>query len=93
MDIKRCFEILEVDELATSNDVKKSYLDLAYVWDPNKFIKNSRCYHKVLEKMKEIDAAYYSLKQYFLFKEEAAAGSTKAANDDDKHVIVRCVNY
>ena len=71
MDIKRCFEILEINESATPSDIKRSFLDLFYVWNPNKFIKKSRCYEKVSEKMKEINAAYDSLKQYFIENENA----------------------
>ena len=85
MDIKRCFEILGVNELATPNDVERSYLDLAYVWNPKKFLNNSMCYQNVIEKIKEIETAYDCLKHYFLLKEEAALQSPKVTCDNQYH--------
>jgi hypothetical protein len=89
MDIKRCFEILEVNESATPNDVERAYLDLVYVWNPKKFLNNSSCYQNVLKKVKEIETAYDRLKQYLLLKEEAERQSPKLANDDDNHNYCR----
>ncbi len=58
MDIRRCFEILELDSKASPDDVKQAYRDLVNVWHPDRFLGNSRLKQKAEEKLKEINEAY-----------------------------------
>lgn len=58
MDIKRCFEILEVDPHASREDVKRAYKDLVNVWHPDRFSENTRLRKRAEEKLKDINQAY-----------------------------------
>lgn len=58
MDIERCFEILEIEPDASSDEVKQGYKDLVHVWHPDRFPHNPRLKKKAEEKMKEVNLAY-----------------------------------
>ncbi len=57
MDIKRCFELLEISPGATLDEVKKAYRDLTLIWHPDRFSNNPRLQKKAEEKTKEINNA------------------------------------
>lgn len=58
MDIERCFEILEIESGASTEEVKQVYKDLVHVWHPDRFSHNPRLKRKAEEKMKEVNLAY-----------------------------------
>jgi curved DNA-binding protein CbpA len=58
MDIKRCFEILELTPDALPCDIKQAYKDIVNVWHPDRFSNNPRLRLKAEEKLKEINYAY-----------------------------------
>jgi len=62
MDIKRCFDILEVNPGASPNELKQAYKDIVSVWHPDRFSSNPRLKQKAEEKLKEINEAYETLK-------------------------------
>ena len=64
MDIERCFEILELDRGASSDEIKQAYKDIVNVWHPDRFSSNPRLKQKAEEKLKEINVAYDTLKAY-----------------------------
>jgi len=58
MDIKRCFEILEIDPGASPEEVKQAYRDLVYFWHPDRVGDDPRRKRKAEEKLKKINEAY-----------------------------------
>ncbi|MDL1981111.1 MAG: J domain-containing protein [Deltaproteobacteria bacterium] len=64
MDIEQSFEILELDRGASTDEIKQSYKDIVTVWHPDRFSNNPRLKQKAEEKLKEVNAAYDTLKSY-----------------------------
>ena len=62
MDIKRCFEILELNPDASIDEVKQAYKDLVNIWHPDRFPTNPRLKQKAEKKLKEVNQAYETLK-------------------------------
>jgi hypothetical protein len=65
MTIHRSFEILELEQGATLDDVRQAYKDMANVWHPDRFSANPRLKHKAEQKLKEVNVAYETLKAFF----------------------------
>ncbi|MEA1900974.1 MAG: DnaJ domain-containing protein [Thermodesulfobacteriota bacterium] len=64
MDIKQSFEILELDRGASTDEIKQSYKDIVTVWHPDRFSNNPRLRQRAEEKLKEVNAAYDTVKSY-----------------------------
>jgi len=62
MDIKRCFEILELNPDASIDEVKQVYKDLVNIWHPDRFSTKPRLKQKAEKKLKEVNQAYETLK-------------------------------
>jgi curved DNA-binding protein CbpA len=69
MDIKRCFEILELNPGASQDEAKQAYKDIVNVWHPDRFSGNPRLKEKAEEKIKEVNAAYETMKSFFSSKQ------------------------
>ena len=90
MDIKRCFEILDLDPDASQDEAKQAYKDIVNVWHPDRFSGNLRLKEKAEEKIKEINAAYDTIKSFLSSKqtrkqekqETPRAGANTEANDN-----------
>jgi len=63
MDIRRCYQILDVPPHATQSQIKQAYLDLVHVWHPDRFGTNPRLRQKAQEKMKLANLAYETIRQ------------------------------
>jgi len=64
MDIRRYYEILELDPGVSSEDVVQAYKDLVNVWHPDRFSKIPRLRRKAEKKLKEVNEAYEKLQSY-----------------------------
>jgi len=69
MDIKRCFEILEIGADASLDEVNQAYRDLVSIWHPDRFSGNLRLKIKSEEKLKEINEAYKKTISFFSSKQ------------------------
>jgi len=58
MDIKRAFQIFDLDAKSSPEAIKQRYYDLAAVWHPDVHATNLRLNELASEKMKEINSAY-----------------------------------
>ena len=56
------YQILELEPGASQAEIKQAYRDLAIVWHPDRFADNPRLREKAEAKLKQINAAYNSLK-------------------------------
>ena len=95
MDIKRCYEILELDPGASPDEAKQAYKDIVNVWHPDRFSSNLRLKEKAEEKIKEINAAYDTVKSFLSSKqtqepekqETPRAGLNAEARDNTEAVV------
>lgn len=60
MDTLKCYEILEITEETPPDQIRKAYVRLANIWQPDRYA-NSPLQVKAAEKMKEIEEAYQHL--------------------------------
>jgi DnaJ-class molecular chaperone len=63
MDIRKCYEILELRPGYVEDDLKQAYKDLVQVWHPDRFAHNPRLREKAEDKLKQINTAYEVLDQ------------------------------
>jgi curved DNA-binding protein CbpA len=71
MDIKKCFEILELDPHASMDEVKQAYKDIVNVWHPDRFSHNPRLKEKAEEKLKELNVAYEKVTSFLSSKKRS----------------------
>ena len=71
MDIKQCFEILEVAPTATSKEIKEAYKDLVTIWHPDRYSNNPRLRQKAEEKLKGINVAYETVNSFLVSTQTA----------------------
>jgi len=62
--IERALQTLGLGPDATPHDIKQAYRDLAMVWHPDRFPKDSRLQRKAEENLKEINRAHEILRDY-----------------------------
>ncbi len=65
MNINRCFEILEIPSNATYEDAKAAYRIMFQVWHPDKYNHSEQLHAKATSKIKEINAAWSQIEDYF----------------------------
>lgn len=65
MNIERCFEILEISPDSAYEDAKAAYRLLVQVWHPDKHAHNEKLHAKATSKMKEINAVWSDVEEYF----------------------------
>ena len=68
MEIKKCFEILELDPNASVDEAKQAYKDIVNVWHPDRFSHNSRLKEKAEKKLKEVNVAYETVNSFLSSK-------------------------
>ena len=72
MEIHRCFEILELPQDASNQDVRQAYKDLVNIWHPDRVGDNSRLKKKAEEKLKDINIAYEELISFLSSQKESS---------------------
>jgi hypothetical protein len=68
MEIKKCFEILELDPNASVDEAKQAYKDIVNVWHPDRFSHNSRLKEKAEMKLKDVNVAYETVNSFLSSK-------------------------
>jgi curved DNA-binding protein CbpA len=84
MDIRRCFEILELDRDASPGELKQAYKDMVSVWHPDRFSSNPRLRKKAEEKLKQANLAYETLNSYLSLKQQERPGEEKGPEDENR---------
>ena len=64
MDIRKYYEVLELNPGVSPEDVTQAYKDLVNVWHPDRFSKIPRLRRKAEKKLKEVNEAYEKLQSY-----------------------------
>lgn len=78
MNINRCFEILEIPPNATYEEAKAAYRIMCQVWHPDKYHHSEQLQTKATSKIKEINAAWSQIEDYFKNGFSREAGATEA---------------
>lgn len=65
MNLNRCFEILEISPDATYEEAKAAYRLMSQVWHPDKHAHSEQLHAKATNKIKEINAAWSQIEDYF----------------------------
>jgi curved DNA-binding protein CbpA len=68
MEIKKCFEVLELDPNASVDEAKQAYKDIVNVWHPDRFSHNSRLKEKAEKKLKDVNVAYETVNSFLSSK-------------------------
>ena len=68
MDIRQCFDVLELDSNASIDEAKQAYKDMVNIWHPDRFSNNPRLKQKAEDKLKEINEAYEMMKSFLSSK-------------------------
>jgi len=68
MDIRQCFDVLELDSNASIDDAKQAYKDMVNIWHPDRFSNNPRLKQKAEDKLKEINEAYEMMQPFLSSK-------------------------
>jgi len=71
--MKKYYEILELDESATIEEVEKAYKELAEAWRPESYKNLPRFKRKAEIKLKEVNDAYERVRSYLLVKQSGEA--------------------
>ncbi|MDZ7700067.1 MAG: J domain-containing protein [Deltaproteobacteria bacterium] len=79
MDIRRSFQILELEPGVSEAEVRQAYKDIVSVWHPDRFSNNPRLRARAEEKVKEINQSYETVLSFIAFNNgefsETATGS------------------
>ena len=62
LDVERYYRILELEPGASPEDVHQGYLDLTWVWHPDRFVGNPRLQYKAQCKLQELNEAHAQLR-------------------------------
>ena len=62
MELRKCFEVLEVHQNGTMEEVRQAYKDLVKVWHPDRFAEDPRLRVRAEKRLKEINMAYETIK-------------------------------
>ena len=85
MNIRRSFEILELDHGATEDDARQAYKDIVNVWHPDRFSTNPRLKQKAEQKLKEVNVAYETIRVVLQKCETSTDKSLGKTNEDLKN--------
>jgi len=72
MDIRQCFDVLELDSNASIDEAKQAYKDMVNIWHPDRFSNNPRLKQKAEDKLKEINEAYETVQSFLSSKKPLA---------------------
>ena len=89
MEIRKCYEILEVEQDASPEQVRRAYRDIASVWHPDRFSANSRLKQKAEAKLKEINEAYEILENRFSSRAERSQRDEERSREEAHHAEAR----
>jgi len=79
LNLKRCYEILEIQPDASLDEAKQAFRDLVSIWHPDKYCHNSRLMEKADRKLKEINWAWEQFQAFS--REQERAEEERAQNE------------
>lgn len=88
-EISKCYQVLEIETDASFQAVKEAYRGLVKVWHPDRFQNDQKLQHKAQEKLKDINAAYQAILEYFEtadMRSKAEPNESRNDNQTDERV-------
>lgn len=64
MELRRCYDILDVRPGVSLRELRQAYTDLVQVWHPDRFAHNPRLQGRAEQKLQQINEAYALLKAF-----------------------------
>jgi curved DNA-binding protein CbpA len=64
IEVERYYRILDLEPGASPEEVDQGYLDLAWVWHPDRFPRHSRLQKKATYKLQELNEAHEQLRSF-----------------------------
>lgn len=87
MDIRKAYEILDLNPDATPADLKLAYRDMVSVWHPDRFLHNPRLKEKAEQQLQEINEAFGMISESLAShtEDDGKAEDPAAPNPHFKH--------
>jgi curved DNA-binding protein CbpA len=82
LNLKRCYEILEIRSDASLDEAKQAFRDLVTIWHPDKYCNNSRLMEKADRKLKEINWAWEQLQAFHRERERIEEERRRSVRKD-----------
>lgn len=79
VDIRHCYDILDVPIEASVDDINRQHKDLVNIWHPDRFVSNPRLQKKAEQRLAEINAAYDTLINFIQAQQPAPAANDQAS--------------
>jgi len=92
MEIKDYYEILEIDEDASIDEIRMAYRDLIAIWHPDKYVQNKRLYEKATKKTQEINIAFENIKAFYAESNECRKDQSKKNDYESSFDLIECKN-
>jgi len=87
MDIRQCFDVLELDSNASIDEARQAYKDMVNIWHPDRFSNNPRLKQKAEDKLKEINEAYETVHSFLSSKKPLEPEKTPHGEADSESEI------
>ncbi|EDX78360.1 DnaJ domain protein [Coleofasciculus chthonoplastes PCC 7420] len=62
LDVERYYRVLDLDPSASPEEVHQGYLDMTWVWHPDRFVGHPRLQQKAQYKLQELNEAHECLR-------------------------------
>lgn len=62
LDVERYYRVLDLDPNASPEEVHQGYLDMTWVWHPDRFVGHPRLQQKAQYKLQELNEAHECLR-------------------------------
>jgi curved DNA-binding protein CbpA len=87
VDIRQCFDVLELDRNASIDEAKQAYKDMVNIWHPDRFSNNPRLKQKAEDKLKEINEAYQMIQSFLSLKKPLEPDKAQHGKADSESEI------
>ncbi|HYA94193.1 MAG TPA: phospholipase D-like domain-containing protein [Thermodesulfobacteriota bacterium] len=90
-EIDKYYQILELKQVASKEEIRQAYKDLVNVWHPDRFENKPHLQQKANEKLKEINLAYKKLTEYMANSSyetyESETGESTASDYEERQTL------
>ena len=77
LDVERYYRVLDLDSNASPEEVHQGYLDMTWVWHPDRFVGHPRLQRKAQHKLQELNEAHECLRSQSAAKRRQMARKSK----------------
>lgn len=79
LEIRRCLQLLELEECSTKDTARRAYRDLVRVWHPDRFAGDPRLRRRAEERLKQLNTAYETLVRHLEASEDGKTEDRQGA--------------